>query len=115
VPLELQFVYPLTISSHHEHYNYSPKLDDGNSEFDAEAVEEFYKGIFADLSVDMEENESLLSFFQENIPPSGSLVSLRATAFKAAVEFLNDDQENNISLLRCINVAVHGFETTCLV
>jgi hypothetical protein len=99
--------------SHHEHY--SPKLADGNSEFDAEKVEEFYKGIFADLSVDMEENASLLSFFQDNIPPADSLVTLRATAFKAAVEFLSDDKESNISLLRCINVAVHGFETACLV
>lgn len=82
---------------------------------DAEKVEEFYKGLFGDLAVDQEENADLLAFFQENIPPAGSLVTMRATAFKAAVEFLTDDKDTNISLLRCINVVVHGFETTCLV
>jgi hypothetical protein len=94
----------------------SPKLADGNSEFDGEKVEEFYKGLFSDLTVDKEENAEMLAFFQENIPPVGSLVALRATAFKAAAEFISeDDKDTNIALLKCINVAVHGFETTCLV
>ena len=93
----------------------SPKDAEGNSEFDAEKVEEFYKGIFSDLSVDREENEELFAFFQENIPPAGSLVAMRATAFKAAVEFLTDDNDTNVALLRCVNVAVHAFERTCLV
>jgi len=92
-----------------------PKLADGNSEFDGEKVETFYKELFADLSVDMEENAQLVDFFKENIPPAASLVSLRATAFKAAVDFLGDDKETNIALLRCINVAVHAFERNCLV
>lgn len=95
------------------HY-FSPKLADGNSELDGEEVEEFYKGLYGDLSVDMEENAEMLAFFEENIPPAGDLVSLRATAFKAGAEFLTDDKENNIALLRCINVVIHGFETTCL-
>lgn len=63
----------------------------------------------------MEENASLLSFFQDNIPPAGSLVALRATAFKAASECIGDNNEDNIALLRCVNVVVHAFETTCLV
>lgn len=91
-----------------------PKNAEGNSEYDGEKVEEFYKGLFGDLSIDREENAELISFFQDNIPPAGSLVSLRATAFKAACEFLTDERETNVALLRCINVAVHGFETTCL-
>jgi hypothetical protein len=67
------------------------------------------------LTVDAEENAELMDFFSTNIPPKESLVSLRATAFKAAVDSLSDnDKENNIAVLRCINVAVHCFERTCL-
>jgi hypothetical protein len=93
----------------------SPKNADGQSDLDAEKAEEFYKGIFSDLSVDQEENDDLVTFFKQNIPPAGSLVALRATAFKMAAEFLTDDTENNIALLRCVNVIVHAFERTCLV
>ena len=93
----------------------SPKSADGNSEFDGDKVVEFYKGLFADLSVDSEENADLVAFFEENTPPTASLVSMRAFAFKAAVDFLTDDKDTNVSLLRCINVAVHAFENTCLV
>ena len=93
----------------------SPKLEDSNAEYDGDKVEEFYKGLFSDLSMDHEENDELVAFLQENIPPAENLVSLRATAFKAAVDFLTDDNENNISLLKSINVVVHAFETTCLV
>lgn len=94
---------------------FSPKNADGNSEFDGDAAEEFYKGLFSDLSVDSEENADLVAFFEENTPPAAGLVSLRAFAFKAAAEFLSDDKDTNISLLRCINIAVHAFENTCLV
>jgi hypothetical protein len=66
------------------------------------------------LNVDAEENAELMDFFSANIPPKEYLVSLRATAFKAAVDHLSDDKEKNISVLRCINVAVHCFERTCL-
>lgn len=89
-------------------------MPDGNSTFDGGKLEEFYKGIFTDLKVDTEENAELLAFFAANIPPAGSLVALRATAFKAAVEFLSEDKAKNILLLKCINVVVHDFEATCL-
>lgn len=95
-------------------WNYSPKLEEGNSEYDGDKVEEFYKKLFDDLNVDAEENAELMGFFSANIPPKESLVPLRATAFKAAVDYLSDDKANNISVLRCINVAVHCFERTCL-
>eukprot|EP00934_Nitzschia_sp_Nitz4_P008490 Nitzschia sp. Nitz4//scaffold166_size90379//56059//57597//NITZ4_005063-RA/size90379-augustus-gene-0.15-mRNA-1//-1//CDS//3329538214//8480//frame0 len=91
-----------------------PKLPEGNSEFDGDAAESFYKGLFEDLSIEQEENGDLYSFFKENTPPAASLVALRATAFKAGVEFLTDDNEQNIALLRCINVVIHAFESTCL-
>jgi len=88
---------------------------DGNSEFDDDKVEKFYSRIFSDLSVDQQENEKLFTFFKRNIPPASSLVTLRATAFKVACSYLTEDNETNISLLRCINVVVHAFENTCLV
>jgi hypothetical protein len=91
-----------------------PKLSEGNSEFDSDKVGAFYAGLFADLKVDMEENEELVAFFDENTPPSDNLVSLRATAFKSAVDFLSEDHATNISLLRCINVVLDAFEKTCL-
>lgn len=92
-----------------------PKSEEGNSEFDAEKVEEFYKTLFDDSGVDSEENEELMAFFAENIPPKESLISLRALAFKSAVGFLKeDDKQSNISVLRCINVIVHCFEFSCL-
>lgn len=93
----------------------SPKNADGNSEYDRVEVEKFYKELYFDLSVDPEENTDLKAFFEENTPPAGDLVSMRATAFKAAVDSLTEDREANVSLLRCVNVAVHAFETTCLV
>jgi len=92
-----------------------PKDAEGNSEFDGSKAEEFYAGIYGNLSVDQEENAELFAFFQENIPPASDLVAMRATAFKAAAACLTDDKESNVSLLRCINVVVHAFETTCLV
>lgn len=42
------------------------------------------------------------------------MVSTRAAAFKVGCDFLTEDKEHNISLLRCINVVVHNFEIACL-
>lgn len=92
-----------------------PKDANGNTEYDSEKVDEFYKNIFSDLSVDRDENEDLFTFFQRNIPPADNLVALRAAAFKAATDFLTDDKENNTALLRCVNIVVNAFERTCLV
>eukprot|EP00538_Stauroneis_constricta_P004554 CAMPEP_0119551048 /NCGR_PEP_ID=MMETSP1352-20130426/4432_1 /TAXON_ID=265584 /ORGANISM="Stauroneis constricta, Strain CCMP1120" /LENGTH=467 /DNA_ID=CAMNT_0007597055 /DNA_START=90 /DNA_END=1493 /DNA_ORIENTATION=- len=92
-----------------------PRSEEGNSEMDADATTEFYAGLYSDLSIDREESQELVEFFQSHIPPKGSLVTMRALAFKAAVEHLGDDKATNVSLLRCINVIVHNFERTCLV
>ena len=86
----------------------------GNSVFDGRKVEEFYKELFEDMIISRKENSELMAFFKENIPPAGSLVALRATAFKAAVEYLSDEKQTNITLLKCINVVVHAFESSCL-
>jgi len=91
-----------------------PVMAGGNSVFDGGKVEEFYKEIFEDMIISRKENSELMAFFKENIPPAGSLVALRATAFKAAVEYLSDEKQTNITLLKCINVVVHAFESSCL-
>jgi hypothetical protein len=93
----------------------SPKKVNDYTDFDNEKVEEFYKNLYSDLAVDQDENSDLFTFYQRNTPPPDDLVSLRATAFKAASDLLNDDKEHNSAILRCVNAAVNAFERTCLV
>ena len=91
-----------------------PRFPDGNSKFDAGATEAEFKEVFADNTIDPWEREKLVEFFKEKIPPSTSLVAMRAAAFKAAISCLSeDDNDSNVSLLRCINVVVHNFELIC--
>lgn len=76
-------------------------------------VEDFYRGIFSgDLTVDAEEAQELVDFFTELNPPPDKLVWLRATAFKIACEFLSDDSDMNVTLLKAVNAIVHGLEKT---
>ncbi|CAJ1969494.1 unnamed protein product [Cylindrotheca closterium] len=91
-----------------------PATAEGNADFDAEGAEAKIRSIYEDLSVDNAENQDLFEYFQGNTPSVDNLVSLRATAFKAAVDFLSDDKDKNVELLRCINVVVHAFERVCL-
>ena len=42
------------------------------------------------------------------------MVYLRATAFKIACEYIHEDNEENIKLLKAVNAVVHALETTCL-
>jgi hypothetical protein len=93
-------------------FSRSPKLPYGNCEYDGSKAEGFYKELFSDLSVDAVENKSILEFFEANTPPRGDLVALRATAFKAAVDYLGEDISTNVSLLKCINVTIHNLEQT---
>ena len=91
-----------------------PAMPEGNSEYDQEQTEEHYRGVFSDLTVDRDESQELLDYFREHIPPSDSLVAMRAAAFKSAIGLLSDDDTKaNFSLLRCINAAVHDFELAC--
>eukprot|EP00980_Cylindrotheca_fusiformis_P008574 scaffold1820_cov129-Cylindrotheca_fusiformis.AAC.15 len=91
-----------------------PAFQEGDGAFDAEGAEAKIRSLYEDLAVDADENEELFEYFQENTPPEDDLVALRATAFKAAVDFLSDDKEKNVALLRCINVVVHAFERVAL-
>jgi hypothetical protein len=77
-------------------------------------VETFYRTIFTDLVVSPEESEQLVNYFQGLNPPPDKLVWLRATAFRLGCEFLSDDTDKNVALLRAINAIVHSLELTCM-
>lgn len=91
-----------------------PVVND-NEDFSEESVEELYRTVFTDLSIDGEENKELFQFFKEtNRPPASKLIFSRSAAFRIGVEFLSEDRESNVSLLRCINAIVHALEMTCM-
>lgn len=91
-----------------------PKDLDG-SNYDEDKVSELYTTLLTDLVVDKEENEELSAFFStDNAPPKEKLIFTRASAFRIGCDFLGDDKDTNIKLLRCINVIVHNFEMSCL-
>ncbi len=91
-----------------------PKPLEGTDAFEDEKVDEFITGVYSDLSIDQEENSELVAFFAEhNPPPVDKLVFTRASAFRIGCDFLGDDHDQNVELLRCVNVVVHAFETTC--
>jgi len=77
-------------------------------------VNKFYREIFADLKVDREEAQELKDFFSKTNPPPDKLVKLRASAFRIGCEFLSEDRDSNVSLLRAINAIVHALEMTCM-
>jgi len=84
---------------------------------DEEAATELFKSVYDELTVTTEESQDLNKFFQETNPPdTDSLVATRALAFKIACDFLSSEnsKQRNIELLRCVNVIVHCFETSCL-
>jgi poly(U)-specific endoribonuclease len=77
-------------------------------------VENFYREIFVDPGVDREEAVELTEFLNKLNPPPDKLVWLRATAFKVGCEYLSDDKEYNVNLLRTINFVVHAIEKICM-
>ena len=79
-----------------------------------DAVTAFYKSIYDDLSVTSEESAELYAFFQETAPEVGALVQTRATAFRVACDYMGDDRDRNVQLMRCVNFVVHAFEQTFL-
>ena len=91
-----------------------PRPNGDGSCNDEETYLTFYKEIYADLSVDREENQELFDFFKDNLPANDYLVAARAVAFKAACDYLSDAKEENTKLLKCVNVVVHAFEAACL-
>ena len=75
-------------------------------------VEGFYRSIFEDLSVDREEAQELVDFFDESNPPPDTLVWLRSSAFRIGCEFLSDSNDNNVAILKAINAIVHAIESS---
>eukprot|EP00545_Synedropsis_sp_CCMP1620_P002812 CAMPEP_0119012320 /NCGR_PEP_ID=MMETSP1176-20130426/6364_1 /TAXON_ID=265551 /ORGANISM="Synedropsis recta cf, Strain CCMP1620" /LENGTH=481 /DNA_ID=CAMNT_0006965253 /DNA_START=55 /DNA_END=1500 /DNA_ORIENTATION=+ len=93
----------------------APREMENTDAFEEDKVSEFLTNIFSDLSVDQEENAELVAFFaEENSPPIDKLIFTRASAFRIGCDFLGDDRDTNVQLLKCINVVVHAFEITCL-
>lgn len=88
--------------------------DDDDDSFNEEKVEDFYRKVYADSSVDQEENQQLYDFFTELKPAPAKLVWMRSAAFRIASEFLIDDKGSNVSLFKCINVVVNALERTCM-
>jgi hypothetical protein len=74
----------------------------------------FYRDIFSDLTVDREEAAELTTFLQGLNAPPDKVVWLRANAFKTGCEFLSDDRDANVALLRTVNFVVHAIEKTCM-
>jgi len=80
---------------------------------DAE-VEAFYRQVFAEGGVNQEEAHVMAEYFENLNPPPDKLVWLRATAFRIGTQYLGDDKEKNISILRTINVICHELEHACM-
>jgi len=75
----------------------------------------FYRSIYADLKVDLEESTAIATKFRTLNPPPDKLFTLRAATFRIATEFLTADKDKNISLLRAISAIIHAIETTCMI
>ena len=76
--------------------------------------ETFYRDIYTDLTVDREESNEIKAKFVEANPPPDKLTWLRAAAFRIGTEFLTDEHDSNVALLRCINSIVHALEISCM-
>lgn len=98
-----------------EHGCMQPRTSNEDAEeLDMEEVDNFYRGVFSDLSIDRDESAELYEFFQSKEIPVGQFTAICAASFRIGCEFLSEDMEENVSLLRCINYIVHVFEQTQL-
>lgn len=78
------------------------------------AIESLYRSVFSDLSVSREEDTEIRAKLEElNVPPD-KIVWVRAAAFRIGCEYLSDDGDANVQLLRCVNAIVHAVEMTCM-
>jgi len=83
--------------------------------YDPETAESMIRAVYSDRTVDAEETHELFEYFRDNSPPVSQLGFLRGTAFTVATEYLADnDREQNVQLLRCINFVINAFERSCL-
>ena len=94
---------------------FSPKEDSlGSDDIDLEEMESFYNEIFSDLTIDREESQNLYDFFHDHKISLSQLVQVRASVFKVACDYLSESNDENVSLLRCVNYVVHMFEKVYL-
>ena len=79
-------------------------------------IESLYRAIYSDARIDRSEATEIVDYFESigSSVPKSKLVWIRASAFRIASEYLNDDIGHNTSIFRCINYVVHGFEQTLL-
>jgi hypothetical protein len=73
-------------------------------------IESFYRSVFEDLTVDRDEAQELVDFFQDINPPPDTLVFLRSTVFRIGSEYLSEERDNNVALFKAINAIVHAIE-----
>ena len=83
---------------------------------DESKIDEFLREIFSDLSVDREESNDFVNLLkgESTAPPKSKLVWIRAAAFRIGSEYVSEDRDTNVKLLRSINAVVHCIERTCL-
>mmetsp|Transcript_24784 Transcript_24784/g.49308 ORF Transcript_24784/g.49308 Transcript_24784/m.49308 type:complete len:482 (-) Transcript_24784:233-1678(-) len=93
----------------------APRHPSGGGSFDGDAVEELYRTVVSDLSVDAEEREELVKFFCANPVPASKLAWTRAAAFRIASEFATGEKGQNVALLRCVNTIVDVLEKSSMV
>jgi hypothetical protein len=87
-------------------------------------IESLYRETFTDRQVTPDESSSLVEYFSNlqsiadgsTVPPMtpDQMVWLRASAFKIACEFIDEDKEENVKLFKAVNAVVQALETTCL-
>lgn len=77
-------------------------------------VESTYRTYLSDGKLDWNESAQLISFLNEANPSPDLLVWMRASAFRIGCEYLSDDKEANVGLLKTVNAIVHAIETSCL-
>ena len=74
-----------------------------------DSADELFRQIYDDNVVDQDENTALFDFFKQYVGgiDSAQVISLRASAFRIASEFLSGD---NVNLFRSLNFIVHALE-----
>jgi len=89
--------------------------EEESSSFNGESFQEYVRECLGDLSVDREESKELFEFFSgTNRPTRNKLIWTRAAIFRIGSEFLTEDHEMNVALLKCLNHLVYAFEMVCL-
>ena len=87
-----------------------PKEMENPVDLDPDSLANFYR----EQLTEGPDKDALAEYYASNQPSVGSLVAARATIFKVASECLGDDKDENIQILRKVNMMVHAFQECCL-